>query len=226
LTAEYVIKVVPCGRYRKSFLQLKITTSLVFMKSVFASFILLVLISLQTKGQSPQATAFYSKEFNWKIMIPPGFNPISKEEWAKAEEKGASAIENTVGEKIENRATTLFAYKLDTFHSIDANYQPFAVDVDGDYGENFTAISEMLVETFLTEMPTIAFDSSSSRELIDGLEFHCFKLKINFPNNTSLWMIMYSRIFGKNDFTINFLYKEEEKGKEMLNAWRSSRFER
>lgn len=196
------------------------------MKSVFASFLLLVLFSSQTKGQSSQGTPFYNKTFKWTITIPPGFNPMSQEEWAKAEEKGASAIENTFGEKIENRAITLFAYKLDTFHSMDANYQPFSVDVDGDYSESFTAISEMLVETFLTEMPTIAFDSSSSKELIDGLEFHCFKLKLSFPNNTNLWMLMYSRLFGKNEFTINFLYKEEEKGKEMLNAWRKSRFER
>jgi hypothetical protein len=196
------------------------------MKSIAAPLMLFIFVSLQTKGQVPQGTAFYSKEFKWKIMIPPGFNPIGKEEWAKAEEKGASAIENTVGEKIENRASTLFAYRTDSSHSMDANYQPFDPEEDGDYSENFIALNEMVVETFLTEMPTVAFDSSSSKELIDGLEFHCFKLKISFPNNTKLSMVMYSRLFGKNDFSINFLYKEEEKGKEMLNAWRNSKFDR
>jgi len=55
---------------------------------------------------------FISKEFNWKIVIPDNFTAVSLEDWAKFQNKGAKAIEDTYGQKIENKTKTIFVLKV------------------------------------------------------------------------------------------------------------------
>jgi hypothetical protein len=37
-------------------------------------------------------------------------------------------------------------------------------------------------------------------------------------------VLMYSRLIDDQDFSVNIMYTDEEKGKKMLEAWQTSRF--
>ena len=61
-------------------------------------------------------------------------------------------------------------------------------------------------------------------EKIDNLEFQVFKMKIEYPNKMVLNLLMYSRLFGKKEFTVNIMYVDNKKGQLMTEAWKNSKF--
>ena len=75
-------------------------------------------------------------------------------------------------------------------------------------------------------MPGIKIDTISTVEKIDNLEFQKFKMKIVYPNKMVFNVIMYSRLFGKREFSVNIMYVDDRKGQLMLEAWKNSKFSR
>ncbi len=73
-------------------------------------------------------------------------------------------------------------------------------------------------------MPGIKIDTTRTFEKIDKLEFHTFKMRIEYPNKMVLNVVMYSRLFGKREFTVNIMYVDKNKGQLMLEAWQNSKF--
>lgn len=169
---------------------------------------------------------YYSKDFKWSIEIPKDYIKVSEEEWTKSQEKGEKALEKTTGQNIINESKTLFVYKADDMHFIEANYQPYDTAIDGDYLENTKQVNNTLYQTFKENIPNAKIDTETSSETINGLLFHTFEIKIHLPNNLTLYAIMYSRLFDKKEFTVNIMYLNPERGEEMINAWKNSTFEK
>lgn len=167
----------------------------------------------------------YNKDFDWTITIPENFETVSPEDWQKLQNKGAEAIENTIDGKVDNQAKTLFVFKSDRFNYFESNYQPFDATQDGDYLESNREVQDVLYETFKAQMQNPRIDSLSSTETIDGLKFHVYKMSIYLPNDMVMELLMYSRLFGKRDFTVNILTIDKNKQKVLLQAWRESTFE-
>jgi hypothetical protein len=189
-------------------------------------YFLLVLVTLgvnicygQTNGKE-----FYSKDFNWHITIPQGFESVSAEEWAKMQNKGADAIEKTIDGKVENNAKIIFVFKSDKFNYFEANYQPFDAATDGDYLTSCRNVDKVVYETFSQQMPGMKIDTATTTENIDGLSFHQYTIKIRLPNDMVLNMLMFNRLFDKKEFTVNIMYLDKARGQQMLTAWKSSRF--
>jgi hypothetical protein len=64
----------------------------------------LLFLTTLCHGQSlAQSREIYSKEFNWRITIPEHFELVPDSESIKMQNKGEAAIENTYGQKVENR---------------------------------------------------------------------------------------------------------------------------
>ena len=184
---------------------------------------LFLLTSCITKTKSP-AKELVNDEFKWSITIPEGFDSVSPEEWTKMQNKGADAIEQTYDQEIINNAKTIFVFRSDPYNYFESRYQPFDPAVDGDYMETFRTVNGMLYGTFEAQMPDATLDSVSSMETIDGKEFHLFKTTITIPEKLSLELNMYSRLFGKKEFTVNIITADKNKQKELLEAWRHSKF--
>src|SRR5690606_1788507 len=146
------------------------------------------------------------------------------EEWAKMQNKGADAIEKTYNEEVVNQAKTIFVFKSDQLNYFESNYQPFDTAIDGDYLESCKNVNNMLYETFITQMPDIKIDSTSTVEKIDNLEFQTFKMKIEYPNKMTMNVLMFSRLFDKKEFTVNIMYVDKKKGEQMLDSWKKSKF--
>ena len=186
--------------------------------------ICLTIIFQSCNGQTTPKKEIYNKDFNWTITIPENFQNVSAEEWEKMQNKGADAIEKTYDEKVINQSRTIFVFKNDQLNYFESNYQPFDTAIDGDYFESCKNVNNMLYETFITQLPDIKIDSVSTIEKIDNLEFQLFKMKVEYPNKMVLNVLMYSRLFDKKEFSVNIMYVDNNKGKQMLESWRKSKF--
>jgi hypothetical protein len=175
-------------------------------------------------SQDTIPTKLYTKEFNWTIHIPEQFEKVSSEEWKKLQNKGKKAIEDTYGEKIINQSKTIFVFKNDQLNYLEATSQPYNKAVDGNFLASCKETEDILYQTFMDQIPGIKIDRSTDTEIIGGLDFHKFKMKILYPNKMIFTVIMYSRLFGKKEFTVNIMYVDNIKGVALLNAWRKSTF--
>lgn len=203
-------------------LTLNVTMRNLFIVSVL---IFCTLISCKQNLKS-EARTIYNNEFKWRISIPSGFDTVSAAAWAKMQNRGADAIEKTVGSEIENNSTTIFVFKSDQFNYFESNYQPFDTAKDGNYDDRFKEVNNILYETFATQMKGAQLDSTSYTENIDGLTFKVFNTEIVFPNKMVMKVHMYSRLFDKKEFTVNILTVDEQKEKELQAAWLDSKFGR
>lgn len=183
-----------------------------------------VLTGCKTRPDAAART-LHNNDFNWTITIPENFTSVSPEEWEKLQNKGAQAIEKTYGEKVENQATTLFVFKNGDYNYLESNYQLFDPEVDGDYRESCRTVSEIVYETFASQIPGAKIDSSTSVESIGGLDFHTFNLVLDLPNGMKIRSMMFSRLFEEKDFAVNITYVDEEAGEKMREAWKNSTFE-
>ncbi|MFL5743894.1 MAG: hypothetical protein ACJ751_04470 [Niastella sp.] len=177
-------------------------------------------------AQTTPKKEFYSKDFNWRITIPENFQPIDSTEWARMESKGAAVMDKANNTKVENHATLLFQFKTDQMNHFNCSYQPFDPVVDGDYLKTKQAGNDMLYKTLTTQLQGVKVDTTMIVEKISNLEFHTFITTVTYPNKMVLHMLLYYRLFDKKEFAINIFYKDEEKGQQMLNAWKSSKFGR
>ena len=194
---------------------------------IFKIFYLVLLIGFQscnsqTKSNPKTVTI---EEFNWTVTIPENFTAIEESEWNETEQKGQDAVEKTIGEEIINQAVTLFTYKNGQFNNFEANWQPFDIEIDGEYLETCSEVNRILYQTFETQMPKAKLDSISSTKKINGLEFQRFDVTIDFPNGIKMKSISFSRLFNKKEFTTNITFVDEKIGKIMLDAFLNSKFE-
>ena len=195
------------------------------MRIIYLSliFLMILLESCMGKAKSP-SKEIYNKEFDWTIEIPEGFESVPAKEWMKMQNRGADAVEKTYDAKVENRTTTIFAFRSDQFHYFESNYQPFDSATDGNYLETFHEVNSMLYGTFEAQMPDAILDSSSSEEIIDGKLFQTYKVNITIPNKITMEFLMFSRLFGNKEFSVNIMTVDKKKQKILLDAWRNSKF--
>jgi hypothetical protein len=182
------------------------------------------LISCKSQTES-NPKVIHNKDFNWTITIPEDFNSINESDWNKIQQRGKEAIEKTFGEEIINQATTIFKFEKGQFNNFEANYQPYDIEIDGDYFETYKEVNLIMYQTMEAQMPKAKLDSISSKQKISGLEFQRFDITIDFPNGMKMKTIGLSRLFDKKEFTVNITAVDEKIAKEMLEAFLNSKFE-
>lgn len=194
------------------------------MKRTFYILLGLVLLVHSCSSQSQSRQQFHSKEFNWTLSIPEGFENVEPEEWGRIQDQGSAAVEKTYGEEIKARPSTIFVFKSDDANYFESNHQPFDTDKVGDYLTVCKEVNKLLYQTFVSQMPGVKVDTTASTERIDDLLFQKFKVVVNYPNMT-LTTYLFTRLFGKREFSVNIMYVDKAKGEKMLAAWRASTFD-
>jgi len=197
------------------------------MRIFIVAFLALTLILQSCNGHAQSGKKeVYNKDFNWRITIPENFDTVSVKEWTRLQNKGIDAVEKTYEGKVENKARTIFVFKNDQLNYFESNYQPFDSTTDGNYLENFRNVNDILYSTFRVQIPDANLDSASSTEVIGGFTFQTFKVTIYFPNKMIMEFWMYSRLFGKREFTVNIMTVDKQKQKALFDAWKNSTFEK
>lgn len=192
------------------------------MKSI-CTILFFIFLSFHLSAQNSGST-FYSPDFKWKMEIPEGFEKVDNQEWARLQGRGEQALEKTVGQNIINHSKTIFIVKSGNFNYIEANYQPFDPKTEGSYEESNNSVNNIVYKSFKENIPNAKITNTRSKEKINNLPFFKSTFEILMPNGMLMKMIMYSRLFGKRDFSVNVMFTDNKKGEEMLTAWKNSTF--
>ena len=193
-----------------------------FQKLITPIFFLIVGCQNRYTSQPENKTI---EQFGWTITIPKNFRFLDDNEWGKIEKKGEAAIEKTFDAELINEAKTIFAYKNGQLNTLESNWQPFNMEIDGDYISSCYEVNAMVFQTMEAQIPNVKIDSSSSIQKIDGLDFHRFDMKIDLPNGIKMTTVGLNRLFGKKDLTINITYVDKKVGDVMLASVLKSKFE-
>jgi len=168
--------------------------------------------------------SFFSPEFNWYIEIPPGFEEIEPALWDL--QKGIQDSLGTDSLALANAPHTILAFKSGDYNYFESNWQPYQMEVRGDYSDHCKSVANQLYRTFAEQIPDAKIDTASSIQIIGTLEFRKFVLKMTLPNGITLSSHMYSRLFDEKEFSANLFYVNDEQGSLLMEAWLYSRFEK
>ena len=149
---------------------------------------------------------------------------VNADEWAKLKERGLFSKKGEING--EGNRKLICAFNNDEFNTFEAIYIPFDPEVEGNFIEKSKPLIDKMYKAFVTRMPSYAVDTLTSIEQIDNLDFYVLKVHITDPDNKTLDMLTYSRLFDKQLFTLNISYIDEEIGQKMLDAWKNSTFEK
>lgn len=193
------------------------------MKKLISSLLLICLIASCSNPEVKNRQIFI-EEFNWRITVPEEFEYMSKKEIQASRNKGLDLFEEQIGEDIVDEVQVLFWIKNGELNGLEANFQPFNIDEDGDYKESNDYINGLTVEALTSKFPQIKVDSLSSFEKIDNLNFQKFYAKFTYPNGMILHAHSYSYLFENKDFTVSITYTNEEIGKKLIQSFLKSKF--
>ncbi|MBD3582185.1 hypothetical protein [Flavobacterium selenitireducens] len=189
----------------------------------FVICIIALLNFVSVSGQDEKQ--FYSADFNWRIDLPHGFYTVSDAESAQQVKRGKEMFEATLGSPIVNQAVPIFSFKKDQFNHMEANFQPFDEATDGPYEDSVEMLQQLLIASFEREIPGKPIKSRIYKETIDGLEFYVSYISLEgLPNNGALHMYMFSRLFGKRDFSVGIVSLIPQTEQTMLEVLRKSTF--
>lgn len=167
---------------------------------------------------------YESKEIGWSIEIPKGWSVISRDEIEASNKKGLAAIEKSSGKEINTAGLkNLISFQKDQFNMFGSTSEPFAEEFPDHYQQANKEINAVIFQTFMNQ--GIKADSSSGKEIIDGLEFNAFYTTIYGPDGkVILKQILYSRLINGYDFGVNIDYNNQEGKKALMDAWKKSIF--
>ncbi|CAD0007825.1 MULTISPECIES: hypothetical protein [Flavobacterium] len=168
---------------------------------------------------------YKSREIGWEIRVPTGWSIVSKDITEQQEEKGQKAIEKSSGQKMDLKSLKhLISFQKNQFNLFASTSEPFKEDFSGQYEQTNKDLNALIYQTYVDQ--GIKVDSSSGKEIIQGIKFSTFYTTIYAPDGkVILNQILYSKLINGYDFGVNINYNNEEDKKTMIDAWKKSKFE-
>lgn len=204
------------------------------IKNITKSFLILSLLILMSCAQKDpnkqidegnvKGEIYKSSEIGWTIEIPKDWSIVSKDKVQENEQKGQEALEKTAGQKIDLASLKhLISFQKNKFNFFASTSEPFKEAYHGEYLKNNKSIRELIYQTYVDN--NIKADSSSGKEMIDGIEFNTFYTTIYAPDGkVILNQILYSKLINGHDFGVNINYNNENDKKVMVDAFKNSKF--
>lgn len=194
------------------------------MRQFYYVFISFIFLSQSLICQNSLSQTIYSNEFKWSIKIPENYKNLSYAELEKLNDLGKRGIENTYNEKVTSNPKVIFSFKNDEYNFMQASYQIYDRDKNGDFARLCAGINKVQYETCKNQIPGVKIDATNGIEKINNLEFHKYKMLLYYPSGQVLHWITYYRLFGKKFLTISVTYIDKDKGQEAIRCLEKSKF--
>jgi hypothetical protein len=201
---------------------------LLYMRRIILTLILTITL-LSGKGQltSTQGHQFQFPQVGWKIKVPSDFTILDSAQVAAMDNFGASAMNNTYDTTTDFGTTkTLISFNKGQYNFFSSTITPFDPARDGDWNEVNSKLKNVILGTLRNQAEAIKVDTSSSDELIDGLEFHKFQIITTYQSKLVMKTLMYRRLHMGFDYGINISYTDENVGQELQLILASSKFDK
>jgi hypothetical protein len=169
---------------------------------------------------------YHSKELGWTIEIPANWKIVSKDEVQKNDQKGKEAMSKVYKGDIDMKTLkNLISFQKNMFNVFASTSQSFKEDSAGEYNHNCKMINQIIYQTYIGQ--GIKADSSSGKEIIQGLVFNTFYATIyGRDGKPVLHQILYSRLINGYDFGVNINYNNDADKETLVNAFKNSKFEK
>jgi len=192
------------------------------MKKILLIFPLFVF--LISCAQQP-ASKFYFPEVGWKITLPDKFKLMDSSANAALNAKGQKEIEESNHMKVEDSQTkTFFSAIKQPRNYFSATITAYDPAKDGDFNATIESLKGLTYNTFKTQIHNSTVDSSSSHVAIDGIDFDKCQIAVQIDNKTLFNMVLLSKYYKGYEFSISYLYADEDTKKEIESSLNSSRF--
>ncbi|WP_379087013.1 hypothetical protein [Pedobacter sp. UC225_65] len=199
------------------------------MKTKFLYFIFGLIVLAACNSSTPQQEAnaaanYTNKELGWTITIPEGYKLISKAKIEVNDQKGKEAINKVYeGEVNTDSLKHLVSFQKNQLNIFDSTIEPYVEKYPGEYETNNQALKKLLFDTYNNQK--IKIDTLSGKEVVQGLDFNAFYIKVYGPSGAVLMhQVMYSTLLKGYDFGVNINYNNEEDKKILMDAFKNSKF--
>lgn len=188
--------------------------------------LILVFLGTLFSCSPKRSESLYFDEVGWQVTTPEGWKVLSEEEVIKINDMGAKLIQDTfeMDEIDMDNNKVLLALKKNMFNMVMATIEPFNLEIDGDWYENFEQVQNVMVETL--EMPGVQVDISETiTQSFGGVDFQTYSLSLKGPNNKALLnQITFGTLINGYDFSISVTYNSDENKQEIITMLEQSKF--
>ncbi|MCK7591232.1 hypothetical protein M0G43_11655 [Subsaxibacter sp. CAU 1640] len=166
----------------------------------------------------------FVEEFNWQLSLPNELVKTEIKEIEKSKEKGIKTIEEAYNQRVIITAKKLFDYQYENhkYNNISAQYK--ILDSTKSFLNEFKRASEIMMNSVKYKFPDLEIEPNYSTQLIDGLEFQLFELKLPGDDGVTTTFINVSNIFDDKMLDVLIVYQDSLKGKKLFNAVVKSTF--
>jgi len=167
---------------------------------------------------------YVSQDMGWTVVIPKGWNVVSRDQTEANERKGAEAVKKSSHTDIDvSEMKHLISFQKDKFNSFMSSSEPFPDDRPGAFDENCAAVNKMIYDAYASQ--GIRSDTSTSVEVIHGHRFNVFHTTLySSEGKVLLRQMLYSKLINKKIFSVTINYNNEDDKKVMMDAFMNSTF--
>lgn len=152
---------------------------------------------------------------NWEIESSRNLDKDIKEGIEKIKETGINP--NVTGKEIK-----LITFRKNTISKFQSTIIPFKESYKNEWNDKYPLIKKHLYDIFSAQ--GLKIDSTSNKELIDGVDFEVFNLKIYQNNKQVMEQNMYRTYLNGYDFIVNMTNDNSLYKQQLLKAFRKSKF--
>lgn len=192
----------------------------------FRSFLSLITVFLWVVSNGQEGSRnFYSKEFNWRIVIPEGYKLMKKKDVNNLQKEGFEKFEETYHTTAPKDLTTpIFTYKDGPVDLFEANHMPFTGKDREDFLKTTRIVGMLLYNMYKAQLPGAELDSSWRNEDVQGIPFRILRIRIVIPDLLEMYTTTYTAVIDKKVLTVNMLAGTQEKLDVLIDAMRRSTF--
>ncbi|MGH1388193.1 hypothetical protein [Kordia sp.] len=168
---------------------------------------------------------YTSREIGWSILIPDGWEVISKAQSEKYTEKGKEAFKEVKGIEVDDsEVKDLISFKKNQFNLFLSNSEPFKETFKGEWKQNCSEAKSYIYDLYRSKR--IKVDSSATTTArIDGFEFETYSITLYDPNDE---VVLIQEVYNKliNGFILSVIinYNNEKDKRVMEKAFFDSQF--
>lgn len=172
------------------------------------------------------AQQYYNAVIGWRIDVPQGYRQTHENSLKLNDENGKNAVKQNYNTEVEtDRIIHLISFQKNQFNLFDSTLKKFDAKRDGDYLKNNVATQKMLYDIYAAQK--IKIDTASFIQKIADVPFQVFNIKIYGPNGgIVMQQQMYAALIKGYDLGINISFNNEVDKDVLLNALKTSTFEK
>jgi hypothetical protein len=183
-------------------------------------------LQLAESRQSPDSNLYQNKELGWTMAIPAQWRVIERNYFEAMLKKAITDSSKSYIDTFDSRV--LLAVQKDTHNLFLAIVQSFRKEIKGDWGVYQSHQDQDSYKTYEEHIKgrEMKLDSSTSIEIINGIKFKVFNIKISRTNGELvLNQFLYAKLINGVSFGVVINSNNEKDKETLLLAWKRSIFD-